>query len=140
MIPEKSDNRLRKKEIVRKNSEINLLFKNGSSFKQFPIVTYYFFNKNEDSNTLVKVLISIPKKHIKKAVSRNLLKRRIKEAYRQNKSEITEFCINNDINLNIGFIYCNNNVDDYVIIEKKIVLSLQTIITRLKKLTDENEN
>ncbi len=136
----KPDNRLPKREIIKKNSEIKELFNNGVSFRQFPLTVYYHCVKINKKAGFVKVLISIPKKHVKKSINRNLLKRRVKEAYRQNKSEITEFCKNNSIKLNIAFIYCNNNVDDYVIIKKKIVLSLQTIITRLKNITNENEN
>lgn len=136
----KQDNRLKKKEIIRKNSEINELFKNGTSFRQFPIISYYHIINNNEGENPVKVLISVPKKHIKKAVIRNLIKRRIKEAYRQNKSELIEFCKNNNINLNIAIIYSNNNIDDYVIIKEKIVLSLQIVITRLNKKANENEN
>ena len=34
-----------------------------------------------------RLLISVPKRHFKRAVRRNLLKRRIREAYRRNKPE-----------------------------------------------------
>ena len=39
------------------------------------------------STTPARLLISVPKRHFKRAVRRNLLKRRIREAYRRNKPE-----------------------------------------------------
>ncbi len=42
--------------------------------------------KREDTNCVNRLMISVPKRLFKRAVKRNLLKRRIREAYRQQKS------------------------------------------------------
>ena len=47
-------------------------------------------NPTQSSNpsaAKARLLISVPKRHFKRAVRRNLLKRRIREAYRRNKPE-----------------------------------------------------
>ena len=44
-------------------------------------------NKLENESNKTKMLISIPKRHIKKAVDRNYIKRIIKEVYRKNQND-----------------------------------------------------
>ena len=64
---------------------IDNLFEKGSSIK------YYIFrlvwNTEElDSNTIAQTLMVVPKKNIKNAANRNVLKRRMREAFRIHKS------------------------------------------------------
>lgn len=46
-----------------------------------------------------RLMISVPKKHFKRAVKRNLLKRRIREAWRLQKNALSEAGINADLML-----------------------------------------
>ena len=65
---------------------IEKLFTDGSSFLVYPFRIIWL---SEVANSVhpVQVLISVPKKRFKRAVDRNLLKRRIRELYRIHKSE-----------------------------------------------------
>jgi ribonuclease P protein component len=74
----------RKEELLCSRKHLDLLFKNGSSFLLYPFrVSYLFIDQPAD--VPAQVVINVPKKRYKRAVDRNLLKRRIREAYRLNK-------------------------------------------------------
>ena len=63
---------------------IDLLFKNGSSFLLYPFRISYLFTDSPHSFP-VQVVINVSKKRFKRAVDRNLIKRRSREAYRLQK-------------------------------------------------------
>lgn len=71
-------------ERLRKKKEIQELFAKGSSFFCYPYKAIYLLGE-EPSCTLPKVLFSVSKKYDSRTTRRNLLKRRIKEAYRLKK-------------------------------------------------------
>ncbi|WP_421939140.1 ribonuclease P protein component [Pedobacter sp.] len=76
----------RKEERLCSRKHLDLLFKNGSSFLLYPLRISYLFI-DEPAEVKAQVVINVPKKRYKRAVDRNLLKRRIREAYRLNKQE-----------------------------------------------------
>ena len=68
---------------------IDDLFKKGKILKSFPFLVRYLpysFNKGAK----VQIVISVPKRKVKKAVDRNRLKRQIREVYRLNKKNLLE--------------------------------------------------
>jgi ribonuclease P protein component len=75
----------KKEERLSREKIIQELFKKGSSFYLYPFKVYFMQNPNPDSATH-QVLISVSKKNFKRAVDRNSIKRRIREAYRLNKN------------------------------------------------------
>lgn len=62
-------------------TQIISLLENGSVLFKYPLKAYYRTGEGEP-------VFSVPKRHFKRAVKRNLLKRRMREAYRKNKSAL----------------------------------------------------
>lgn len=100
---------------------IDLLFSEGHSSKAFPISIKYL-NTAKVADT--QVLISVPKKKFKRAVDRNLLKRRVREAYRQNK-KILQGAPGAPYLL--GIIYISDEILSFREIENKLILVLNRL-------------
>ena len=122
------DQKFRKDERLCSQKLIDDLFLRGNSFYKFPFRLVWL---PSDKNTIypAQIAISVRKKQFKRAVDRNRIKRRIREAYRKNKSELyTEL---ERLNLRIAFmiIYTAPEIMEYTEIEGKIIL----ILKRLKE-------
>ena len=77
----------------------------------------------------VQVAVSVSKKNFKRAVMRNLLKRRMREAYRLNK-EILYNVFGKDEQLAVMFIYAGREEKEYELIEK----SMKQALLKLAKM------
>ena len=68
-------------------SNINKLYKTGVRLHGSQLTIIWREGDSQTKNP-IKVLISVPKKNIKKAVDRNYTKRVIRESFRSNKLQI----------------------------------------------------
>ncbi len=66
----------------------------------------------------VRVLISVPKRYFRKAVDRNLIKRRIREAYRQNKLPLAGFLTGSGKRMDVAIIWNDTVIQPYALTEK----------------------
>lgn len=106
---------------------IGKLFAEGEAFIAYPLRVVYKFS-DEPQESGVKILISVPKKKIKKAVHRNRIKRQIREAYRLNKVALLESCMHNDKSLQIAVTYLSDKLPEYKVIEDKIKHALTKML------------
>ncbi|MEQ9468672.1 MAG: ribonuclease P protein component [Ekhidna sp.] len=116
-----------KKERLSGKKKIEGLFKTGSSFY---LDNFQVRHMPTDDSGPHQVLISVPKKIFKRAVDRNLLKRRIREAYRLNKHLITD--ISESTPLYIGFIYLSKQILTFHEIEAQLIKCLERLGTSYK--------
>lgn len=107
---------------------IERLFENGKSLAEKPFRIIYNIDNNSD-DIFLKSLIVIPKKRVRLASDRNVIKRRVKEAYRLQKSELEKYLKSNNQQLNLAIIYQKHEILDYKLIEVKIKL----LLSRLKE-------
>ncbi len=118
---------LNKNERLKKRDDIQHLFAHGKSEFAHPIKLYYQLKEN-NSDTPLLFGVSVPKKKFKKAVDRNLIKRRIREAYRLNQIPLKNLMAEKGHCLMIMPVYIADEIQDYKQIEGKIILLLQRLL------------
>ncbi|MEN8226946.1 MAG: ribonuclease P protein component [Bacteroidota bacterium] len=121
----------KKGERLSSKKAISLLFQSGRSVASVPIKIIY--NQSEMEQYPATVAISVPKRLFKKAVDRNLLKRRIREAYRLNKPEFYSNLRKNHMQLSLIILYQHREILDYKSIEKGVKMALDQVLQKLKK-------
>ena len=125
MTSDKLRFRFTQKERLTSKKMIEELFERGSSFSLHPFRVLYLANPKPASSH--QVMISVPRKNFKRAVQRNLIKRRIREAYRLNKSAIG-MGDKATIPYLLAYIYISKEVLSYGKISEKLKSSLERLI------------
>jgi len=111
-----------KKDKLKSKKLIELLFSEGQVVSSFPLKLVYIKAAFED-DVLFKTGVSVSKRHFKKAVDRNRIKRLLRESYRLNKSEYF-----NNITTSYAFMIL------YIGKEKP---TLNEVETRMKRLFEK---
>lgn len=119
-------NTFTKEERLSWKRHIDLLFEKGQSFMAFPL-RVIFLPYQEEHPVPASVLVSVSKKRFKRAVKRNLLKRRIREAYRLNKQALTDSLAAANKTIFIAFLYLDKEVKPYAEVEKAMKKALKTL-------------
>lgn len=105
-----------KQERLKSSKTISNIFAEGASFYCFPF-RFAWIEVNDEVPHPVQVAFSVPKRKFKSAVKRNLIRRRIKEAYRKNKCMLYD---NLTKNVALVIIYTHKEEPDYTLVETKI--------------------
>ncbi len=117
-----------KKEKLCSKLVIDKLFGSGNSLKEFPLRVVYL--PLETSDAQAKVLISVPKKRFGKAVSRNRVKRLIRETYRLNKLDLIEKWHTDGKYFALAFVYIGSDMPTY----QEINGCMQRLLEKLKSV------
>ncbi len=118
--------KLPKSERLHAEKSIKELFEKGSSFFLYPFKVMFWVGEGLEE-TPNQVLFSVSKKKIKKATGRNYIKRRLKEAYRLNKSILPSS------GLLLGLVFVGEAKMSFGELEPKMKQVLQKLPNELSK-------
>ena len=123
---ESSDHTFPRAERLRSRKQIARLFEKGESG--------VFLTVEDDAGDAtdeggLSVLVSVSKRNHKRANVRNLLKRRIREAYRLNRNPLRE--ISGGGRFNLGLLYVSKEIADYTSIENAVQKIIRNLSERI---------
>ena len=107
----------RKSEKLCSKKVIEALFENGKSFYCNPFLVVWSYTTAEIPFP-AQVAFSVPKKNFRHAATRNLIKRRMREAYRKSKGVLYNHLSSTGKKIVFTIIYREKTVSDYVQMEK----------------------
>jgi len=109
-----------RKEHLKSSKAISELFTKNKQVKAYPLMAVYDSTIALENHPSLRVGFSVPKKKIPKAVNRNLIKRRMIEAFRLNTSGLKTSLEKQNQYLSAMFVYTSADISNYGIIESKM--------------------
>ena len=142
--------RLRKPCKLRHKALVDPLFGDGDSLYAYPLRLVW---RSVDGETLqkafrpgfmpklgkVQMLISVPKRKLKRAVDRVLMRRRIREAYRHLLPEFEAVVERYPIiaTLSLGVVFIASKPEPYDLVERKLAKLLTRLVAELQPSEEE---
>ncbi|MFN6374108.1 MAG: ribonuclease P protein component [Chitinophagia bacterium] len=141
---------LSKNERLKSYKRIRILFAEGEKFRVSPLLVYFRLESKFEGvegveeveggasslvprpSSLLQMGVSVSSRYFKRAVDRNLLKRRIREAYRKQKLELKELLHEKGLAMDIFFVYIEPDTKSYEIIQNAVSKALNSLCSNLK--------
>lgn len=121
-----SDFTFHKGERLKSTKVIARLFKEGHSFVAYPLrVVYLPLDSPQDFSA--RFALSVSKRNFSKAVQRNPLRRRIREAYRLHKHQLYQILERRNLQIAVMYIYIAKEPLPYQEIERGIKKSFKKL-------------
>ena len=103
----------KKEERLKSNTLIQELLKQGKTVSAFPLKIYWKISNDPIQKYPVRLAIAVPRKKFRRAVDRNLIKRRTRESYRRNKNLLYENLSDTKQKLIVLIIYISDDFISY---------------------------
>lgn len=124
---------LSKNERLKSYKRIRILFAEGEKFRVSPLLVYYRLRDELVEDVQMQMGVSVSSRYFKRAVDRNLLKRRIREAYRLQKIALKDMLKEKKIAMDLFFVYIEPEIADYETIFKAMAQALDNLMRRINK-------
>jgi ribonuclease P protein component len=119
-----------KKQKLCSETVIKEMFSSGKSFTTSALRLVWKEDNGKDE-VAIKSIIVVPKKKIRLAVKRNIIRRRMKEAYRLHKIELENILKGKKLQLSIAIIYQKDKILPYKTVDEEIKLILERLSKEL---------
>lgn len=125
-------NSFKKQERLTGKKNFEKLLAEGQGVHLFPFTVFWMHLS--DQKAPVRIAISIPKRKLKHATERNLVRRRVRESYRTNKHKLISLLEDRNQQLHILIVYVPNEILEFNIINQKII----EVLNHLMKIISKN--
>lgn len=127
---------LPKEERLCSQTLIESLFSGGRSrsMSDFPLRVVYMVKDRNGVEPMTQMLVSVPKRHFKRAVKRNRVKRQVREAYRHSRQIVLDKLKDNeayDTVVVMAFIWLDDKLYPSDIVNEKVARLLTRISEKL---------
>ena len=116
------------KEHLKSKRVIEKLYAEGASVTSYPLRAVFL--EQEEQEPTAAILISVAKRRFRHAVDRNLIKRRIREAYRTSKHPFVEALQAKGKKMAVAILYIDTRHNSTEFIKRKMEKLLAGIITK----------
>ena len=116
------------KEHLKSKRVIEKLYAEGASVTSYPLRAVFL--EQEEQEPTAAILISVAKRRFRHAVDRNLVKRRIREAYRTSKHPFVEALQAKGKKMAVAILYIDTRHNSTEFIKRKMEKLLAGIITK----------
>lgn len=119
---------LKKAERLSKKKIIEKMFQGGvsHSFSIFPLRVVYLSAEGQEMP--LSMMISVSKRHFKRAVKRNRVKRIIRETWRLHKGPLQERLVAQHLHIAVALIYLSDRLPEFVQAEKTMKIIVQRLM------------
>lgn len=116
----------KKAERLKSRKAIEYLFRHGRSHTVPPFRMIYM--EADNCPFPVQMTVAVPRRSIRNAADRNLVKRRTREAYRLRKNDLYSSLDKKQKKYRVLFLYQSSGISAYSSIEKSIGILLQFLL------------
>ena len=109
---------------------IEELFASGESFLAYPLKVVFLKTELTDVPP-VQAAFAVSKRNFKRAVKRNILKRRMREAYRLNKPGFYQEITAMNLQLAVMFVFIGKEVVEYAVIQKAMISAFKKLLAKI---------
>jgi ribonuclease P protein component len=135
----KMNNSYPKKEKLCSKIIIDRLFSDAKSVYSFPLKVFWIIETLPEE-VPVQSTVTVSKRKFKHAVKRNLLKRRMREAFRLNKHDLYDKVNSLNLQLALMIIYNHGEIFPYKTIEDALIKALNKITVKLDEIGSDSNS
>jgi ribonuclease P protein component len=128
-----SDFRFRNSDRLKRRKVIEAIFASGQGVRAFPIQLIWTTAQRQGPGH-IQAGFTAPRRKFKRAVDRNLIKRRMREAYRLNKHLIPEGIITENEQIVVMCIYMSGDILAFDSIQKGMIKALLRLTKKHERI------